>query len=84
MKLIPEIVAANKEHTLWRRDIHAHPELAFKESRTADFVASQLESYGIAVTRGLGKTGVVGTLTAGTSKKAIDCVPIWTLYPWMN
>jgi len=71
MKLIPEIVAANKEFTQWRRDIHAHPELAFEESRTADFVATQLESYGIDVARGVGKTGVVGTLKVGTSNKSI-------------
>ena len=71
MKLISEIVAENKELTQWRQDIHAHPELAFEESRTAKFVASQLESYGIEVTRGVGKTGVVGTLKAGSSNKAI-------------
>jgi hippurate hydrolase len=71
MQLIPEIVAVNKKHTQWRRDIHAHPELAFEESRTANFVANQLESYGITVTRGLGKTGVVGTLTVGSSNKSI-------------
>ena len=71
LQLIPEIVAANKEYTGWRRDIHAHPELAFEESRTAEFVAIQLESYGIEVTRGVGKTGVVGTLKAGASDKAI-------------
>jgi len=71
MKLIPEIVALNKEHTQWRRDIHVHPELAFDESRTAEFVASQLESFGIDVTCGVGKTGVVGTLKVGSSNKAI-------------
>ena len=71
MKLIPEIVAAQAELTEWRRDIHKHPELAFEESRTAEFVATQLESYGIEVTRGVGKTGVVGTLKVGDSNKAI-------------
>ena len=71
MELIAEIVARQKELTQWRRDIHSHPELAFEESRTADFVAAQLEAYGIEVTRGLGKTGVVGTLHAGSSNKAI-------------
>jgi len=71
MKLIPEIVAVHDELTKWRRDLHAHPELAFGESRTADFVASQLESYGIDVTRGIGKTGLVGTLKVGASNKAI-------------
>ncbi len=45
-----------------RRDLHAHPELCFEEVRTADLVAQQLHSWGIAVHRGLGKTGVVGTV----------------------
>ena len=45
-----------------RRDIHAHPELCFEEVRTADLVAQQLASWGIPVHRGLGKTGVVGTV----------------------
>ena len=45
-----------------RRDIHAHPELCFEELRTADLVARQLAGWGIAVHRGLGKTGVVGTV----------------------
>ena len=35
----------------WRRDIHAHPELGFEEQRTADFVATSLESFGIDVYR---------------------------------
>ncbi len=46
----------------WRQDIHAHPELAFEEVRTSQLVADKLESWGIKVTRGLGKTGLVGTL----------------------
>ena len=71
MNLVEEIVATHEELTQWRRDIHAHPELAFEESRTAEFVASQLESYGIDVTRSVGKTGVVGTLRVGSSNKAI-------------
>ncbi|MFV0383307.1 M20 aminoacylase family protein [Paracoccus sp. (in: a-proteobacteria)] len=48
--------------TAIRRDIHAHPETAFEERRTGDLVAAQLEKLGLAVHRGLGKTGVVGTL----------------------
>ncbi len=46
----------------WRHDLHAHPELGFEEERTSDFVASKLAQWGIPVTRGLAKTGVVGTL----------------------
>lgn len=71
MNLIADIVATQKELTDWRRDIHSHPELAFEESRTADFVANQLEAWGIDVTRGIGKTGLVGTLKVGSANKAI-------------
>jgi len=59
------------ELTAWRRDLHAHPETAFEEFRTADLVAQKLESFGIAVHRGLAGTGVVGTLRAGDSARAI-------------
>lgn len=51
--------------TALRHDLHAHPELGFEEIRTADIVAKHLADAGIAVERGLGKTGVVGTLTVG-------------------
>lgn len=57
--------------TAWRRDLHKHPELAFQEQRTADFVADKLTSFGIEVHRGLAKTGVVGTLRCGQSPRAI-------------
>lgn len=55
----------------WRRDLHAHPETAFDEKRTSDFVAQKLEAFGIEVHRGLGGTGVVGSLTAGTRDEAV-------------
>jgi amidohydrolase len=48
--------------TAWRRDIHANPEIAFEEHRTAALVAAKLEEFGIEVHRGLAGTGVVGTL----------------------
>ncbi|MPS80067.1 MAG: amidohydrolase [Achromobacter sp.] len=49
----------------WRHDLHAHPETAFSEFRTADLVARELERAGAVVHRGLGKTGVVGTFARG-------------------
>jgi amidohydrolase len=70
------------EMRLWRRDIHAHPELGFEEQRTSDLVAAQLQSFGIEVHRGIGKTGVVGVLKAGTSTRTLglradmDALPI--------
>ena len=52
-----------------RREIHRYPELAFEEHRTSDLVAAKLEGWGYAVHRGLGGTGVVGTLKRGNSSQ---------------
>lgn len=57
--------------TSLRRDLHAHPELGFEEERTSDIVAALLEEAGLDVHRGLGKTGVVGTLRVGNGTRAI-------------
>lgn len=54
-----------------RRDLHAHPELGFEELRTSDLVAGLLEEAGITVHRGLGQTGVVGTLRVGEGTRSI-------------
>jgi hippurate hydrolase len=62
MPVINRIAEFHAEMTGWRRDIHAHPETAFEENRTADLVAARLQSFGIEVHRGLARTGVVGTL----------------------
>jgi len=56
------IQSFHAELTALRRDLHAHPELGFEEVRTSGIVASALESYGIEVHRGIGKTGVVGVI----------------------
>jgi amidohydrolase len=48
-----------------RRDLHMHPELGFKEVRTGGIVAKELEALGLEVTKGVGKTGVVGWLEGG-------------------
>ncbi|MDQ2183990.1 M20 aminoacylase family protein [Alcaligenaceae bacterium A4P071] len=45
-----------------RRDIHAHPELGFEETRTAKLVADKLREWGIKIETGVGKLGVVGTI----------------------
>ena len=54
-----------------RRDLHAHPELGFEEERTAGIVARLLDDAGITVHRGLGGTGVVGTLQVGRGARRI-------------
>jgi amidohydrolase len=82
MKSLEKITDFHEDLTSWRRDIHAHPELGFEENRTSDLVAEKLKSFGIDVHRGLGKTGVVGTLRVGNYSTAIglradmDALPI--------
>src|SRR5689334_25327543 len=82
MALIESIAVLQDEMTRWRRDIHAHPELGFEETRTSDIVAEKLQAFGLEVHRGIGRTGVVGVLRAGSAERAIglradmDCLPI--------
>jgi hippurate hydrolase len=71
MKLIDSIVTQAVGMAAVRREIHAHPELCFKEVRTADLVAQKLTQWGIPIHRGLGQTGVVGIVKNGTSSRAI-------------
>ncbi len=71
MKIIDSIVTQSAGIAAIRRDIHAHPELCFEEVRTADVVANKLTEWGIPIHRGMGKTGVVGIVKAGTSSRAI-------------
>jgi len=73
--LVPDLVAL-------RRDLHAHPELAFKEHRTAGIVAAALRDLGLEVHEGIGGTGVVGVLRAGNGGRSVglradmDALPI--------
>jgi hippurate hydrolase len=63
-KLVPEMKA-------WRHELHARPETAFEEKWTSAFIAEKLKSFGLEPHAGLAGTGVVATLKAGASKKAI-------------
>lgn len=82
MPVLPRSLEIQGEISAIRRDIHAHPELAYEENRTSDIVAAKLTEWGLEVTRGLGKTGLVGTLRKGNSLKSIglradmDCLPM--------
>jgi len=75
-----------------RHQIHARPELGFEEQATSDLVAERLTRWGYQVHRGLGKTGVVGTLRAGNGPKRLglradmDALPIVenTGRPWAS
>src|SRR5271170_4115174 len=85
MPVIAEVHDYQDELTAIRRDIHAHPELAFAERRTADLVATKLAEFGCEVHCGLAGTGVVGTIRHGNSPAAIglradmDALPIQEL-----
>ena len=68
-----------------RRDIHAHPELAFAEGRTSARIAEYLEGLGIEVHRGIARTGIVARIRQGSSPRAIglradmDALPLTEL-----
>ena len=81
MTLITDIENFHDEMTIWRRDIHQHPELAFEETRTSDFVAEKLKEFGIETHRGMAKTGVVGTIKNGEGpsiglRADLDALPL--------
>ncbi|MGC9270750.1 M20 aminoacylase family protein [Acidiphilium sp.] len=65
MNIDPKLHEWTPEFTAWRRDFHAHPEIAYQEHRTAALVAERLTAFGLEVTTGIGGTGVVGTLRNG-------------------
>jgi amidohydrolase len=72
MGAIEELGRYLPQMTEWRRHIHANPETAFEEVGTAAFVAERLRAFGVdAVHEGLARTGVVATIRAGTSDRAI-------------
>jgi len=76
--LLPQV----DEFVALRREIHRFPELAFREHRTSELVATRLAGWGYVVHRGLGGTGVVGQLRRGSSSRRLglradmDALPI--------
>ena len=76
MSLIEKVSAHADEFISWRRQIHAHPELGFKEFETTRFIMEKLKSWGIDVRPNGDKTGVIGTLKGGkpgTKTVALRC-----------
>lgn len=65
MDIIPYFQKRNEDYALFRRDLHAHPETAYEEFRTARLIAEKLASFGLEVTTELGRTGVVATYQNG-------------------
>ncbi len=72
MPIINSIGQFHDVMTEWRRTLHQHPETAFEEHWTSDYVAERLEEFGMdEIHRGIAKTGIVAVLRNGTSKRSI-------------
>lgn len=80
--LLQELSNDQQQITGWRHHLHRYPELAFEERHTAEYIAGLLRSWGYEVATGIGKTGIVASLTAGNGSKAIglradiDALPV--------
>ena len=74
--------ALQSEMKEWMDHMHQHPELALQETETAKFIAEKVRSFGFEVAEGIGKTGIVASMTLGNSKRSIglradfDALPI--------
>ena len=86
MTVINSIADRADEIRSWRHELHQNPEICFEEVWTSDFIAAKLESFGIEIHRGMGKTGVVGVLRGsgdGTDaiglRADIDALPMQEL-----
>ena len=84
MPIINRIAEFHREMREWRRDLHAHPELALQETRTSSVVQERLQSFGVdEIITGIAQTGVVGMIRGrGDASRAIglradmDALPI--------
>lgn len=74
--------ALHKEMKEWMNHMHQYPELALQEIETANYIAGIVRSLGFDVVEGVGKTGIVASMTLGDGKKSIglradfDALPI--------
>ena len=64
-RLDAAVARVEPQVTAWRRDIHEHPELSNRETRTSKLVADQLKALGLEVRTGVAHTGVIGVLRGG-------------------
>ncbi len=82
MSLLDDALEIKDYTVACRRDFHRHPELGFEEKRTAKIVADTLQELGLAVTRGVAETGVVGILEGAAKSPVLllrfdmDALPI--------
>ena len=80
--LVNEFTSRLETMTAWRRHLHKHPELSLAEANTAKYIADLVRAWGYDVVEGVGKHGIVASLTAGNDTKSIglradtDALPI--------
>jgi amidohydrolase len=85
MSSINEVLGGLQAISAWQervyKDLHAHPELSFQETKTATLAASKLKEAGYEVIEGIGRTGVAGILRNGEGQTVLtradmDALPV--------
>ncbi|MCU7939972.1 MAG: amidohydrolase [gamma proteobacterium symbiont of Bathyaustriella thionipta] len=82
MSLFDEVVTNRNKLQQWRHELHAIPEIAFNEEKTAQYVEQKLTSFGVTIHPRMAGTGIIASLSAGNSRKCIalradlDALPI--------
>ena len=71
MTIPAEIQKSSGDMRKWRHHLHQFPETAFEETDTAAYISDRLRSFGMEVHSGLGRTGVVASLSAGSGTRKI-------------
>ena len=81
-RILEALEADRGAMTEWFEHLHRHPELSMREEATAQYIAGIVEEWGYEVTTGVGKHGIVASMTVGSGTKAIglradfDALPI--------
>ena len=85
MSSVTDVLKGLPSASAWQgrvyKDLHAHPELSFHETRTAALAATKLKELGYEVLEQIGRTGVIGTLRNGTGQTVLaradmDALPV--------
>ena len=63
--IVKEFEARLETIKAWRHHLHQHPELSFEEVNTSRYIADLVKSWGYDVVEGIGKHGVVASMTVG-------------------
>ena len=80
--ILDGLSASSREMSTWFEHMHRHPELSMQEHKTAEYIAALIRQWGYEVETGVGKYGIVASLSVGDSDKVIgmradfDALPI--------